>query len=283
VPELPEVHTITSDLKKTVLGFNIVSLNAQAGYKISGEPSLVKDSEIRDIRRVAKNILVETDEYTVLIHLAMTGRVLLLDKQEKGTNWVRAVFYLQKNAINKVMVFSDMRMFGKVAVLDKSEVEKLTQKYGPEPINTDLDTKTFLEVLKQKNTIIKNALLDQSIVAGLGNIYATEALFLSGIHPETPTKDIDYQSAEKLLTAARSVLNEGIEKRGSTLPDKMYVDIFGRPGKYQESFKIYMKSKCPTCFSEVQHIKIQGRGTYFCPECQQKKTGYNPSAQKELF
>jgi formamidopyrimidine-DNA glycosylase len=159
-------------------------------------------------------------------------------------------------------------MFGKVELIQKSKVISLRKKYGPEALDKKLTPEKFLECLGSKRTNIKNALLDQKVVSGLGNIYATDALFLAGIHPETKTSEINLESAEKLLEAARSVLEEGIKNRGSTLPDKMYVDIYGKPGNQQKYFKIYMQKVCPRCKERVKFKKISGRGTYFCNHCQ---------------
>ena len=110
--------------------------------------------------------------------------------------------------------------------------------------------------------------MDQSIVAGLGNIYATDSLFLAGIHPETKTQNIDLNSAKKLLNAMSLIVNEGIEHRGSTLEDEMYVDAFGKPGTHQKYFRVYGKKACINCNNKISVKKINGRGTYYCSFCQ---------------
>ncbi len=270
MPELPEVHTIASDLKKHIAGHTILDVEPVGNYKISGDYSKLINSEITNVTRIAKNIVIETNlpDTVLVIHLAMTGRVLVTEPLDYSGEWVRVVFRLSKDTTVIPLIFSDMRMFGKVTVINREELEKLQNKYGIEPISPTATADKFFEALKSKNTIIKNALLDQSIVAGLGNIYASDAMFLAGIRPETMTKAINYEEASKLFETAKQVLKEGIEKRGSTLPDKMYVDIFGNEGKYQENFKIYMQKKCPTCKTGVVYKRIQGRGSYFCPKCQ---------------
>ena len=111
-------------------------------------------------------------------------------------------------------------------------------------------------------------MLDQAVVSGLGNIYATDALFLSKINPKTPSSAFSLTMAETLLKNARAILLEGIAHRGSTLDDKMYVDVFGKAGTHQKYFRIYGKANCPNCKSKAEYVKINGRGTYYCPICQ---------------
>jgi formamidopyrimidine-DNA glycosylase len=132
----------------------------------------------------------------------------------------------------------------------------------------DITPETCLTRLRSKNTIIKTALLEQSIVAGLGNIYATDALWLAKIHPETKTQSLMPEQVQILLNSAKEILLEGIKHRGSTLPDEAYVDIFGKPGSHQNYFRIYGKTYCPDCKTKVEYKKLNGRGTYFCPKCQ---------------
>ena len=139
MPELPEVQTIVSDLKKHISGYKIIDINIVPGYRVAPTEELFKSKligkPIKDVKRVAKNILIETDSgLTILMHLAMTGRILLQNKGEKQPLWQKVVLKLQKGADVKTLTFSDMRMFGKVALLEKSDIQTLKNKYGPEPI-----------------------------------------------------------------------------------------------------------------------------------------------------
>jgi formamidopyrimidine-DNA glycosylase len=272
MPELPEVHTISSDLNQHISGFTITDVKVLGTYKVLPDQhaffSGLKDQKILEVKRIAKNIVVLLDNEKALhIHLAMTGQVFVRDPKEKVPNWTRVVLRLSKNGASKIIYLTDMRMFGKIGVMDQKGLENLKNKYGPEPLD-NITPSDFLQRLQQKNTSVKNALLEQSLVSGLGNIYATDALFMAGIHPETPTKKLTLQTATKLLESSREILLEGIKHRGSTLDDKMYVDIFGKEGTHQKHFRIYGKSKCPNCGGDVEFKKIGGRGTYFCPVCQ---------------
>jgi len=255
MPELPEIHTIVNDLKEKIIG-----------YKIN------KDT-ITDVSRLAKNILIHLESGRVFrIHLAMTGRILIREADAPTDKWAVQTLYLNKGNKRKKLVYADMRKFGKLELLDKTGLNNIKLKYGPDIYLENITPKEFLNIIKSKNTIIKTLLLDQKKISGLGNIYATEALFLAGIHPQTKTKNFNIEMATKLLNGAKKVIKEGIKYRGSTLPDKMYVDTEGNPGNYQKHFKVYMRKKCYKCQTSIENIKIGGRSSFFCPTCQKLPT-----------
>lgn len=276
MPELPEVHTIANDLNNNIVGYEIKSIKIAKDYKV---PELVKkklltllNKKFIEVRRIAKNIVIKLSEDDFLtFHLAMTGRILLTSDKDKKDNWVKIVFEISKDGDVKYLKFCDMRQFGKVNVLDKVELRNLENKYGISVLNKKITPEDFLKAIHSKKTNIKNVLLDQSVISGLGNIYSTDALFLAKINPKTSTQSINLGESETLLEKSREILNEGIKNRGSTLPDKMYVDIFGKSGNQQNHFKIYGKDICPICKSKTNFEKINGRGTYYCPTCQPYK------------
>jgi formamidopyrimidine-DNA glycosylase len=273
MPEFPEVHTISQDLKKNIVGFKIKNIQISKHYKLPEkvQTALKKiiGKKILDVSNISKNIIIKLDENSFLgFHLAMTGRLLLRERSHKNDNWVKVVLEIQKAHEIKCLKFCDMRQFGKVMVLSRNDLNDLISKYGLMPLSDSVQLENFLSAIRSKKTNIKNVLLDQKIISGLGNIYATDSLFLAKINPKTLTHEISKKSAEKLLKSIREVLNEAINNRGSTLPDKMYVDIFGNSGSQQNHFKIYLKNVCDTCNTKVEFIKINGRGTYFCPRCQ---------------
>ena len=273
MPELPEVHTISQDLKKNIIGYQVKSVQISRSYRL---PTSVRDGlkkvigkKILDIDKIAKNIVIKlTENYYLILHLAMTGRILLRELGSKPDEWVKVVFELQKSGKAKLLRFADMRQFGKVFVVNKAGLQKLTEKYGLNTLDTSVTPEKFLKSIKSKKTSVKNVLMDQKLISGIGNIYATEALFTVGINPKLPTQKMTLEMAEKLLKAIQEILQEAIKNRGSTLPDKMYVDIFGKSGSQQNHFKIYLKEKCTRCGGRVEFVKINGRGTYFCPTCQ---------------
>ncbi|EKD99714.1 MAG: Formamidopyrimidine-DNA glycosylase (Fapy-DNA glycosylase) [uncultured bacterium] len=275
MPELPEVFTITTDLNKHISGYTIESAKIVGGYKVIPGPKAftqgLSGQLITGVERIAKNIIINlASGNSLLVHLAMTGQVLLKESTAKEPRWTRVILKLTKGTDTKTLFLTDMRMFGKIALINPTTLTKLRAKYGPDPIQSiePNPVEEFYLKVMQKKTSIKNALLDQTIISGVGNIYATDALFLAGIHPLTPTTKLTQNTLSKLFDKIKLILQEGIKHRGSTLSDKMYVDIFGKEGSHQNFFRIYGKTNCPNCNAKVQFSKINGRGTYFCLNCQ---------------
>jgi formamidopyrimidine-DNA glycosylase len=157
-------------------------------------------------------------------------------------------------------------MFGKVQLISKAATHKLSTKVGPNPLDTSLSAKYFHTILKSKKSNIKNVLMDQEKISGLGNVYATDALWIAQIHPTRTTSSITQEESQKLLEACREILNEGIKNRGLTISD--YVDAFGKPGFQQNFFRIYQRQMCKRCNLPSQTITLNTRTTYFCPNCQ---------------
>ena len=276
MPELPEVHTISQDLKSNIVGFKVKNIQIAKNYRVPDDQkkklAKLKGKKIKDSYRIAKNIVLEISENEFLVfHLAMTGRILLRENREEKDNWVKIVFEISKNDKTMYLKFCDMRQFGKVNVIDKAQLALLQNKYGIDVLKQEISPEEFLKLLKSKRSTIKNVLLEQSIISGLGNIYATDALFLSKINPKTSTQDLTLEQGQEILKKSREILKEGIKNRGSTLADKMYVDIFGKSGNQQNYFRIYGKNICPVCKSKTMFEKINGRGTYYCPTCQPLK------------
>lgn len=260
MPELPEVTTIVTDLKKNVLGWTVKDITTP-------DQKHLKDKTITNVTRVAKNIVFEFDgQIYLVIHLNMTGRLLLRSPNFKPDNYLKATITLQKSKKVLELRFCDKRGWAKMQIMRKRELQTLTNKYGINPLEKSITAQNLLDALKQKSSTIKSVLLEQAIIAGIGNIYTTEALWLAGIHPKTKTGDITLEQAATLLEAIRQMLTAGIEHRGVSISD--YVDIFGKPGTFQELLAIYRKEICPKCTNKIEMEKINGRSTYFCPTCQ---------------
>ena len=273
MPELPEVHTIATDLKKTLEGFVISGVKIENGYKVNPNNNsfiqALQNKQVDKVGRIGKNIILKLNSDTFLtFHLAMTGRILIRKPETTKDSWQRLEISLSKGSKTLLLRFCDMRMFGKVGICNAVEMAQLKQKYGPDIVAQKITAEQFLSRLRSKKTTVKKALLEQSTVAGMGNIYAIDALWLAKIHPETKTANLTPDQAQTLLISSREILLEGISHRGSTLPDEAYVDIFGKPGSQQNYFRIYGKTNCPSCNSKVTYKKINGRGTYYCPSCQ---------------
>ena len=267
MPELPEVETIVNDLRPFVEGRRIVKVDL-LWPRVVECPSPerfvrgVEGKGIVWIKRRGKYILVKLDDGSFLIlHLRVSGRLLLNPPEED--RYARVVIHLDNG---DRLVFADPRKLGRAYWVLKAE--EVVGHLGPEPLGDDFTLEAFVQRLKGHQCTIKSLLLNQRFLAGLGNIYTDEALFLAGIHPQRPASSLSQEEIQRLYEAIRTVLREGIERRGTTFSD--YRDAFGAPGRNQEALKIFRRAgrPCPQCGAEIKRTKVAGRGTYFCPRCQ---------------
>jgi len=295
MPELPEVFTIVQDLKTKISGHKILEVD-------SDWPSLIKEPDykrfkkeikglfIEDIIRRGKNIIILLSrKKALIIHLKMTGHPLVstcweftrgklkkkdleeckeLDSIDKDpqNRFVHVGFTLDKG---KSLLLSDLRKFATLKLVEKSKIPSLFSDLGPEAINGDLDFKKFKEVLKNQKKAIKKVLIDQKIIAGIGNIYSDEILFGANIHPLKPANTLLPEKIKKLYTSMKKILNEAIQKRGTSISD--FRDTAGEKGLYGNYRKVYRKEgeKCPKhCGGNIKRIVLNGRSAHFCPECQ---------------
>jgi len=279
MPELPEVETIRQDLNKLIVGKKICNIESDSPKQI--QPSLeavkkaVVGAEIKSVGRRAKLIQIFLDNGKILaIHLKLTGRLLVRKEGASEDQWQHVVFKMTtdnrgQRAEDLELRFCDLRKFGWIRLIeDEQQLEKLLSEFGPEPLD-DLTLEKFKEILSRKGMPIKPVLMDQKEIAGVGNIYANEALFLAGIDPKRPAKSLDPSEQSKLYEALEQVLKEGIKYRGAS--DNSYLDAQGRKGYYQEHFRVYAQAgrPCPNkCGGKIKRITLGGRGTFFCPKCQ---------------
>ena len=285
MPELPEVQTTVNGLKKTILGLKIV--DAWSDYNSSHYfgKATIKDPKyfrmfkkevigykVTSIERRAKNILINLDSgKTILIHLRMTGHLLFEGYKKDPFNGFIHFFLTFSN--NKKLSLSDLRKFAQIALISThgaNESEHL-KNIGPEPLSREFTKEVFLSRIKlRSNGKIKPVLLDQTIIAGIGNIYADESLWYAGIHPAKQVKNVDERKAVLLYEAIRKVLSESIETGGSSISD--YRNIFGEKGTSQEGHKAYQMTgeKCSKrgCGGTIKRIVVAGRGTHFCDKHQ---------------
>jgi len=264
MPELPEVLTITRDLDKEVRGKKVVGISTKQRYALNPSKShfakFVAGSSVSEVSNIAKLITIKMSSgYYIATHLNMSGRLLYNNEDPYIKISIRF-------DTGDILHYSSVRMFGYFEVWDTGQIGEYRNRYGKTALDETLTTEEFIAQLKRKNTHIKDALLDQKLISGIGNIYANDALYLSGIHPQTkPNKLSDVQIA-RLFENIKKLLMEGLKHRGSTID--RYCDIYGNPGSHQNHFKIYQKEHCAKCDKEVEFFKLSGRGTYFCPTCQ---------------
>lgn len=268
MPELPEVETVRRTLKAHILNETIKDVSLFYPKMVHMEERQFKDyiigQTIRDIKRMGKYLIFILDDHALIIHLRMEGKFFIKDHEPKDKH-EHVIFTFDSN---RTLRYHDVRKFGTLDLVDLDrymEVPPLN-KLGLEP--KDLSVDAFYDKIRHKNLEIKPCLLDQTIISGLGNIYVDETLFHARIHPLRKGKDITYQEANHILNAARKVLDEAVLLGGTTI--RSYTSSLGVHGRFQLKLQVHMKKDepCPICKTPIIKMKVKGRGTYVCPNCQ---------------
>ena len=294
MPELPEVETVRRTLEPRLLGRRILSFEALWPKSLAGSPETLKNlahslknKQVFCLKRRGKLLLVLlADEVKVqnctqaqslqpdlilAFHLKMTGQVLIKPTGTEPGRHTRLIFTLDEG----LLFFDDMRKFGFCRVMLPEELEQwpFWKNLGPEPLEIDEKTfgQCFFKDAKPNELLtgkIKNVLMDQKVIAGVGNIYADEALFRAGIKPDLPVNKLSPGRLKKLHKQLQAVLNDGLLAGGSSIRD--YRDANGESGSFQENFNVYGKrgQPCPVCGEPLEHMKLAGRSTVFCKCCQ---------------
>lgn len=278
MPELPEVETIRRQLEKEIVGCTIAEVWYDRPKMLRPSPVVfiegVKGKKVARVSRRAKLLIFELTggpgaRSYIVCHLRLSGRLLVRRKEDKPDDYVHVVlkFYTPDGCV-KELRFAEARLFGYMEYLpDQASLERILSKYGPEPLD-DLTEDKFYSILRESKKTIKLVLLDQEKIAGIGNIYANDALFLSKLHPRTPANSLTVGQSSSLLKAIEQVFKEGLKYGGAS--DQWYRQVHGEEGKYQDYFKVYGRAgeECDVCGTEVERIELGGRGTFFCPKCQ---------------
>lgn len=291
MPELPEVETVKRGLENLIVGRVITAVNHDTDKSFPNSPDDVSQfvigARVDSIQRRAKVLLINlSSEYTLVVHLKMTGQLVYRGEQVFGAGHPNGSLIGElPDRSTRVTVtfkdgsqlfFNDQRKFGWMKLFPTVEVPNINfmQKVGPEPLSDDFTAAEFIQrFTRRKNSSIKAALLDQTVVAGIGNIYADESLFAARIHPETRVKDVPETKLRILFDEIRKVLMLSIEKGGST--DRNYVNAEGKRGSYIDFANVFRKEgrPCLRCGHEIIKIRAAGRGTHLCPVCQPKEDG----------
>ena len=270
MPELPEVETVKSVLEKVVVGHTITAIEVLRKSSIHGDDKVFVSSLINEkylsMSRIGKFLIFHlTNDKVIISHLRMEGKYYEVEENDPNTKYARIVIHLENN--HKVC-YDDSRCFGYMKLSDEASYKKDKEiaKLGPEP--WDADVKTILKQVKKSSMPIKSALLTQELITGLGNIYVDEALFACGIHPLTPANKITEKQWVTILKESSRILKEAIVSGGSTI--KSYHPGKDIDGNFQSKLLVYGKkdTACPKCGSTFRFIKVNGRGTTFCPHCQ---------------
>ena len=287
MPELPEVEVVKRSLKKTISKLKIRKViinNSKLRYKVNKQYfKKILKKKIVSIRRRSKYLLFNFEsKLTMLVHLGMTGKFILMNKKKQKK--ITSFYYKLSNKDNKhnhiiflfnnniKLIYNDVRRFGFIKIFSNFKEKNISHLkiLGPEPLSNNFNFKYFINYILNKNKSIKNCLMDQKFVAGLGNIYVNEVLFLSGINPLRNLKDINSKEVKKILINIKKILKRAIKEGGSSI--KNFSDSKGNSGKFQKEFKIYGRKgdKCLSlkCSEVIKKVVICNRATFYCNSCQ---------------
>jgi formamidopyrimidine-DNA glycosylase len=273
MPELPEVETVRRQLEPELVGRRIERVRVLDERLTRPEPPraverAVSGRTVEAVNRRGKYLLIELDgDRTLAIHLRMTGNLLIRDGGEPSH--VRACFGLDDGS---ELIFTDIRRFGQAIVLDRGDQleDYFAARLGVEPLSGELTPDRLLELARGRKAPLKSFLLTQDRVAGIGNIYADEALWRARLHPLSPAGSMKLEHAEQLVGGIVGALEAGLVHGGASIDD--YLDARGEPGSMQEEFLVHTREgeRCRRGDGEIQRIVVGGRSTYFCPACQER-------------
>jgi formamidopyrimidine-DNA glycosylase len=261
MPEGPEVESVVRSLRRGIIGRKILNAELKNGRVLIGSAAATSRAlagrRINAIERHGKFIAIHLDQGFLVVHLGMTGRLLLNAEPDK---WTHAIFNLDRGTL----IYSDSRQFGRIEY--GRELPERVAKLGPEPLEVALQE--FTARLAKRDSPIKAVLLNQAVVRGVGNIYADETLFRAGVHPKRKASSISKLRAAKIHASMRQVLSEAIAAGGSSISD--YVDADGAKGWFQVEHRAYGRTgeACKTCGTPIKRILLAQRSTHFCPQCQ---------------
>ncbi len=296
MPELPEVETIKNDLRPLVIGKRVMAVEVQSNKTIRASAQVFKAALIgkkfTDISRRGKLLVFSiAGGKFLLVHLKMTGQLIYCDKNNfiagghanseaeeerfsfgvrdgfcRPSKYTRVIFkFFDKSQL----FFNDLRLFGYMQIVDEKELAQVLAGFGPEPLAPEFSLNYFLKILAGRRTSIKAVLLNQKLIAGIGNIYADESLFAAGIRPMRRVNTLTAAEKKKLFLAIKNIIKKAIKYRGTTFSN--YVDAHGQAGGFRRLLKVYKREgqKCLRCRAGIiKKTKTAGRGTRYCPVCQ---------------
>ncbi|HEX8995260.1 MAG TPA: bifunctional DNA-formamidopyrimidine glycosylase/DNA-(apurinic or apyrimidinic site) lyase [Ktedonobacterales bacterium] len=271
MPELPEVEYVARQLRETLLGRRIVAVDVRWERSIQGMApeefvAEARDRTVREVGRRAKYLLLTLDDGRLLIiHRRMSGNLLLWNQSEPEPLYARVIFTLDDG---RRLVYTDPRKFGRIALATLDTLPAAFASLGPEPLEADFTPETLAARLAGQARAIKATLLDQTVVAGLGNIYADESLFRAGIHPLRPASSLTAEEVTRLHAGIQGALTTGIAHGGTTFG--RHRDIYNEAGVNLEHVEVYRRAgqPCLRCGAPIERIVVAQRGTHFCPQCQ---------------
>lgn len=271
MPELAEVETVKNTLKKRILNKKITNVKIIYDKMIDNDrtdfKNILLNNQFIDILRIGKWLIFELEKHYLLSHLRMEGKYFIKNSEEEVVKHEHIIISFNDGTDLR---YHDTRKFGRMKIIKKDELNSTEeiQKQGKEPFDESLNSDYLLCKFKNKKIPIKSVLLDQTIISGLGNIYADEVLFASEIFPTRSAETITKEECDKIISTSRSILEKSIQEGGTTI--KSYTSSLGVTGNYQNYLKVHKKEgmSCPNCGSDIKRIKVGGRSTYYCEICQ---------------
>lgn len=287
MPELPEVEVVRLFLSQHLINKTIYHLEIFNPKSFIGDPKLVLNQKIKKFTRVGKQLSIHLqNKFVILVHLKMTGQLIYMPSKNQTTTilghptphedqkWPNKSTRLQFNfSDNSKLYFNDQRKFGWVKIFNQKDLSQFQSNLGLDVLDSKFTLSYFINQLQKSSRPVKLVLLDQNRFAGIGNIYANDALFLAKINPETPAKKINQSKAKNLWQSLVDIIHESIQHGGSTAKDNKYIHPDGSFGEHQYHFRVYQKSgePCLICQTPIKRLKLGGRGTFYCPNCQKDK------------
>ncbi|NCO15136.1 MAG: DNA-formamidopyrimidine glycosylase [Parcubacteria group bacterium] len=277
MPELPEVETIRSQLEKLIVGKKItkvdVGLPRMVKLSLDKFRKIVVGAKIESIGRRAKILIFGlSNGWSMLIHLKLSGRLIFRKKGEilkdEDAKWNHLIYYFQDGSR---LFHNDLRQFGYVKLIETDKLADFfkKEKLGPEPLKKYFTFEDFSAILKRKpKAKIKQFLMDQQNISGIGNIYSDEILFFAGVHPLRKISELKPKETKKTFQGIKKILTEALKLQGSSVD--LYLNALGKEGEYVPRLKVYGREgeKCKKCGGAIQRLKIGGRSAHYCPSCQ---------------
>ena len=282
MPELPEVEVVRIFLEEFLTGKTITDLEVLNPKSFIGDPKKIIGQSISAFSRHGKQLSIKlSGGDLLLVHLKMTGQLILQKKDQKTimghptkdmfstslpNKSTRLVFYFD----DTLLYFNDQRIFGWIKLISPEDLALFQSPLGLDILDPNFTPDYIFSQLQRSQRAVKLSLLDQHFFAGIGNIYANDALFLSKIHPLSVSKNLTLKDCTLLHKHLLSIMNSSIAAGGSTMKDNKYLRPDGTTGSNQFNFRVYQKKgePCPKCKTPIEYLKIGGRGTFFCPSCQ---------------
>jgi formamidopyrimidine-DNA glycosylase len=278
MPELPEVEVIRRDLEKEVVGKKIKSVEVTGLRSVRRHRNkkefigLLEGRKIVAVQRRGKYLVLRLDDpEAVIVHLGMSGQLLRAKSaREKAPKHTHVAITFTQGGLLR---FVDPRTFGEMFVTKYDDIEERVDELahlGLDPLETALSWELFGRMLAERPTRLKNLLMDQKFIAGIGNVYSDEILFQAGLKWDRMSDSLSQQEVRRLYRAIVETLQDAVKYRGSSLADEQYVDLFGNPGEYQNYHQVYDREglACQRCRREIQRARFSNRSTFYCEACQ---------------